>query len=143
MKNLCSPEIAKWRDHEADRMYGTKDEERALGGAFLIMRIAPGYLSRRIALRVLASNDDGWDHISVSLSDRTPSWDEMEFVKNLFFERDEVAMQLHVPATDHVNNHPFCLHLWRPHDQPIPRPPADLVGIPGLGPEQIRMVLGR
>lgn len=129
MKNLCDPELMKWRDHEADKWAGTEDDERGNGGAFLIMRkmgIHP------IWLRVIASRGLGWDHVSVSLSNRTPTWDEMEFVKRLFFERDEVAMQLHVPPREHVNNHPYCLHLWRPQAGEIPRPPADMVGVPGL-----------
>jgi hypothetical protein len=54
---------------------------------------------------VVVSNGDGWDHVSVSLRRRTPNWREMEFVKRLFFEDHETAMQLHVPATDHINCH--------------------------------------
>lgn len=79
-------------------------------------------------LRVLAAAGEGWDHVSVSLIDRCPTWDEMEFVKRKFFKDDETAMQLHVPAKDHINHHPYCLHLWRPHRAEIPLPPADMVG---------------
>ena len=79
-------------------------------------------------LRVIATNDEGWDHVSVSLHNRTPTWTEMEFVKRLFFEPHEYAMQLHVPPTQHVNCHPYCLHLWRPQAVPIPVPPKELVG---------------
>lgn len=78
-------------------------------------------------LKVIATADGGWDHVSVSLSDRTPTWAEMEYVKRLFFNPDEVAMQLHVPVDEHRNCHPYCLHLWRPHDHDIPMPPADMV----------------
>jgi len=134
MRNLCDAQLVKWRDHEADRLFGTKDEERSGGGAFLVMRSSVVHgIRRTVFLRVLASNGEGWDHVSVSLADRTPTWAEMEFVKRLFFEEDEVAMQLHVPPKDHVNNHPFCLHLWRPHGGVIPRPPASLVGCAALG----------
>jgi hypothetical protein len=52
----------------------------------------------------------------------------MEQIKRLFFHAHETAMQLHVPACDHVNHHPYCLHLWRPQDAEIPRPPAAFVG---------------
>jgi hypothetical protein len=51
-------------------------------------------------------------------------------MKRLFFREDETAMQLHVPATDHINCHPHCLHLWRPTEVEIPRPPAIMVGPP-------------
>jgi hypothetical protein len=79
-------------------------------------------------MRVMASSDCGWEHVSVSRRNRCPNWTEMSHVKNLFFNEDETVMQLHVPASDHVNDHPYCLHLWRPKDQEIPRPPFWMVG---------------
>jgi len=83
-------------------------------------------------LRVIASWGEGWDHVSVSLPNRTPLYEEMEFVRSIFFLDNETAMQLSVPRTDHINNHSHCLHLWRPHHVDIPRPPSWMVGIPGL-----------
>lgn len=80
-------------------------------------------------LRILACSGSGWDHVSVSLEDRCPTWDEMDFVARMFFKQDETAMQLHVPISEHINRHPFVLHLWRPHSRlrRIPRPPAIMV----------------
>ena len=82
-----------------------------------------------VLLSVIASNGRGWDHVSVSLANRCPTWNEMERVKRLFFRDDETAMQLHVPPSDHKNCHPYCLHLWRPHDAEIPRPPSIMVAL--------------
>lgn len=79
-------------------------------------------------LRVIADVKLGWEHVSVSLPHRCPTWDEMETIKRLFFRDNETVMQLHVPEKDHVNYHPFCLHLWRPLNKTIPRPPQVLVG---------------
>jgi hypothetical protein len=81
-------------------------------------------------LRVVASSGEGWDHVSVSRVNRCPNWQEMEYVKRMFFRDNETAMQLHVPPSDHLNLHPHCLHLWRPLDQEIPRPPAIMVAPP-------------
>lgn len=104
-------------------------------------------------LRVIASDGGGWDHVSVSTANRCPTWEELELVKRLFFREDETVMQLHVPPAEHVNDHPHCLHLWRPQTDDeiarvrtawgdewgfgdmtspgvIPRPPAWMVGIP-------------
>lgn len=89
------------------------------------------------SLKIIASSGAGWDHVSVSLPNRCPNWPEMARVKDLFFRDDETAMQLHVPASDHVNNHPYCLHLWRPHCGEIPRPPALMVGVKDLDPGQV------
>jgi hypothetical protein len=77
---------------------------------------------------VLASRGEGWDHVSVSLKRRCPWWPEMEQIKHLFFEPHETVMQLHVPASDHISYHPYALHLWRPLDAKIPRPPGWMVG---------------
>jgi hypothetical protein len=77
-------------------------------------------------LRALASSGNGWDHVSVSLLDRCPSWEEMEWIKCLFFLPNEIAFQLHVPIKEHINI-PYTLHLWRPHHIPIPLPPSIMV----------------
>ncbi len=76
-------------------------------------------------LTVMASwsIQSGWDHVSVSKAHRCPTWQELEFIKDLFFDPKEVVMQLHVAKENHRNLHPYCLHLWRPHDQEIPLPP--------------------
>jgi hypothetical protein len=78
-------------------------------------------------LRVVASAGGGWDHVSVSLANRTPTWAELEYVRKLLFKPDEVVVQYHVPAEDHVNIHPYCLHLWRPHGVQLPLPPKIFV----------------
>ncbi len=107
-------------------------------------------------LRVICSNGGGWDHVSISLQGRCPTWAEMCAIKELFFRDDEPVMQLHPEKSEWINNHPFCLHLWRPQsteeiteirqqwgdewpaDYPcesvgkIPLPPDIFVGIRGL-----------
>lgn len=101
--------------------YGNAGDETC--GAFLI----PSPIDRQ-PIRVIASSGEGWDHVSASRQGRCPNWPEMEHVKRLFFRDDETAMQLHVPPSEHVNCHPHCLHLWRPHSVEIPRPPSLMVG---------------
>jgi hypothetical protein len=81
------------------------------------------------SLHVIASCAMDWDHVSVSRANRCPNWPEMEFIRAKFFKEDETAMQLHVPVADHVNVHPYCLHMWRPQKQAIPRPPGHMVGL--------------
>lgn len=94
----------------------------------------------RATLHVIASDGGLWDHVSVSVAGerRCPLWLEMAWVKDQFFAPDEAVMQLHPPDADYVNNHAFCLHLWRPQTVPIPLPPALMVGIPGLSPDDIQ-----
>jgi hypothetical protein len=79
-------------------------------------------------LHCVAGSGLGWDHVSVSTAERCPTWEEMSHVYSLFAEPGETWMQLHVPPEKHINCHPFCLHLWRPHLGSIPTPPDLMVG---------------
>jgi hypothetical protein len=40
-------------------------------------------------LHVIASDGQGWEHVSVSLSHRTPNWREMCFIKDLFWDEED------------------------------------------------------
>lgn len=117
MRNLHEPQIDRCRDRSDDclRRFGSYGDETV--GRFFV--VPPGHM---VPLVVIAAADGDWDHVSVSASGRTPTWSEMEAIKRMFFKDDETAMQLHVPPSEHVNNHPHVLHLWRPARQAIPRP---------------------
>jgi hypothetical protein len=82
-------------------------------------------------LKIMSSGKDeeyGWEHVSVSIDKRAPNWEEMCFVKNLFWDDEECVMQLHPPKSEYVNLHPHCLHLWRHLTEKIFMPPPILVG---------------
>lgn len=89
---------------------------------------------RSYTLRVLVSDGqlDGWEHVSVSLKNRCPNWEEMCFVKDMFFDEEECVIQLHVPKSQYISNHPHCLHLWRKLDSEIELPPSYTVGFKEL-----------
>jgi hypothetical protein len=80
-------------------------------------------------VNVIASNGMGWEHVSVSRQDRCPTWNEMCQVKALFWGEEDCVIQYHPPRSEYVNNHPNCLHLWRPIGIELPLPDALLVGI--------------
>src|SRR5436190_20844408 len=65
-------------------------------------------------LAVIASDGEGWEHVSVSLENRTPNWREMCYIKSLFWDDQDCVIQYHPPASEYVNNHENCLHMWRP-----------------------------
>jgi hypothetical protein len=87
----------------------------------------------RVRLFVIASDGKGWEHVSVSpySKPRVPTWDEMCFVKDLFWRPDEWVVQFHPAESEYVNNHPYVLHMWRPTEQELPTPPSILTGIKG------------
>jgi hypothetical protein len=76
---------------------------------------------------VIASNGAGWDHVSVSHKSKIPSWKTMCAVKKMFFEDNEVVIQIHPAKQNYVNVHPNCLHLWKSQRQNIDLPPLSLV----------------
>jgi len=148
MRNEPNVKIERYRVNTGDGLANCNT------GAFFI----PIRTHRSGCLKVICSNGGGWDHVSVSLPDRCPTWDEMCVVTDLFFKDDETVMQLRPPKSCYVNNHPFCLHLWRPQtteeiseirqtwggewpmDYPaesvgeIPLPPEVFVGLKTLNP---------
>jgi len=78
--------------------------------------------------RVIASDGQGWEPVSVSLPNRCPNWREMCFIKDVFWDAEDLVMQSHPAKSAHVNLHENCLHLWRPVRVEIPTPPKELVG---------------
>lgn len=87
-------------------------------------------------LKIIGLLRPRWEHVSVSTPRRCPNWQEMCFVKDLFWDEEECVMQLHPPQSEYVNNSRYCLHLWRPTSQEIPMPPSGFVGIVGIGPSE-------
>lgn len=79
-------------------------------------------------LRCVVSDELGWEHVSVSLTHRCPTWDEMCFVKDVFWDGDECVVQYHPPKAEYVNHHPYCLHLWKHVQGEFATPPAMMVG---------------
>jgi hypothetical protein len=78
----------------------------------------------------MASDGMGWEHVSVSRPDRCPTWEEMCVIKSRFWDSEEdCVIQYHPPKSEYVNNHPYCLHLWRPTEMQIPIPSSYMVGL--------------
>ena len=109
------------------RVIGKGPIDPRYNGAFVIKYGPPSRSFTSTDLRIIAASGGGWDHVSVSLEDRCPTWAEMEHVKRIFFRDNETAMQLHVPPAKHISFHPHVLHLWRPHGADIPLPPESFV----------------
>lgn len=79
-------------------------------------------------LNFIFSYQLGWEHLSVSMPNKTPSWEQMCMMKDIFWGEDEVCIEYHPRKEEYVNNHPHCLHIWKPRDVEMPTPPSILVG---------------
>lgn len=99
-------------------------EEYGNNGIFLVTR------PKNKSLVCIASDGEGWEHVSVTYKylNKCPSWEAMCLIKDLFWDEDETVIQYHPPKSDYVNMHPYVLHLWKPIDIDLPRPPKKMVG---------------
>lgn len=82
---------------------------------------------------IVFTSSFGWEHLSVSTPNKTPTWDVMCKLKDIFWNEEEVCMQLHPAKSDYVNMHEHCLHIWKPIDKQIPTPPSIMVGFKNGG----------
>ena len=129
MKKIFGLAVEDGRDR-TDMHFATKSGDR-----FGLFRFKSPFSGA--TLRVIVGNaeifeegfpgQEGWDHVSVSCIDKPPRWEDMCYIKDLFFDEDECVMQLHPPKKDYVNTHENCLHLWKPARTPIPVPPKECV----------------
>lgn len=111
----------KFRIKEGTRLASSR-EANGNNGAFMLK------LKHSQNVFAIASDGLGWEHVSVSRRDRCPTWDEMCQVKALFWDDVDCVIQIHPPASEYVNNHPNCLHLWRRIGEAMPMPPTYMVG---------------
>ena len=118
MRDLTHLENYRLRNDER-KYYGVNGDSR--NGIFKVFVHGKSF-------RGIASTGGGWDHVSVSPGSpsrkKCPTWDEMCAIKAMFFEPEEVAVEYHPAESEYVNNHPYCLHIWRPNNgATLPTPP--------------------
>lgn len=104
------------------------DDSYGNNGLFFI------YVHPSLRLDCIASDGKEWEHVSVTVVDskrspRLPSWNEMCKVKDLFWDEEDVVVQFHPKKSEYVNNHNYCLHLWRKIGTEFETPPTELIGI--------------
>jgi hypothetical protein len=121
------PRSGRVTDHPMPTLRSTDADGN--NGAWILDGPEPGW-----KLILICSDGGGWEHVSVHAFrastgvSRIPTWKEMCFVKDLCWDAEDVAMQLHPRRSAYVNQHPHTLHLWRPLAAAIPEPPTDFVG---------------
>ena len=106
--------------------------ERAINIIKLGAKMSEQYYQKPLIITYSGGKDsDVLAHLSVSPLKKnvTPTWDEMCWIKNMFFYDDEVVVQYHPAKSEYVNNMPNCLHLWRCTDREMPTPSSIMVGV--------------
>ncbi|MEM7789269.1 MAG: hypothetical protein AAF594_16240 [Bacteroidota bacterium] len=105
-------------------LYGEDDPGK---GRIAVIATDPASMDRG---DFMTAEEAAWEHVSVSVKGlgRTPTWEEMAWVKRLFWLPTETVIEYHPPEAEYVNN-TEALHLWRRVGQDVDRPPASLIGL--------------
>lgn len=124
---LHVPNKYRWRNHPIV----PSSDESGNNGCFVI----PHSLIKNYVFQCQVSDGMGWEHVSITVhpinqkATRCPTWAEMCCVKELFWDDEDCVVQYHPPKSEYVSMHHFCLHLWRPTNESLPKPDSLMVGI--------------
>jgi hypothetical protein len=78
-----------------------------------VWRVKKGVFRGGLIFASVAIYDDQlWYHVSFSLSDRIPSYEQMAWVRQTIFSPTLKVLQIFPPLDEHYSFHPNCLHLW-------------------------------
>lgn len=71
---------------------------------------------------VFGFDESGWEHVSVSpYKGKMPTWNDMCEIKDIFWNDEEVVIQIHPKKSEYVNVKDNCLHLWRHKSIELPK----------------------
>jgi hypothetical protein len=78
---------------------------------------------------VILSDQLGWKHLSVTNAQKKimPNWTVMCHLKDAFFGDDECCVQYHPAKEDYIDDCKWCLHLWTPLNEALPKPSIALI----------------
>lgn len=55
---------------------------------------------------------EAWVHASIAHQDHMPTYEELALLHKAVWQGRGWSYQVFAPPSDHVNIHPFALHLW-------------------------------
>lgn len=85
---------------------------RSMGAEFAIDGTYTDPVTRKVWVFVF-SDEPNFEHLSVSSHNKTPDWDTMAKIKDVFFQDEEECVQFHPKKSQYVNLMEHCLHIWR------------------------------
>lgn len=115
-----------WNSFTKHKIQGPTD---SFPGAYLL----PHPKIKDYHFQVIIGDGMGWDHVSTRLVqgkkfvERCPTWAEMCFIKDYFFDESETVVQFHPAKSEYVNTHKYVLHLWRSQLIEMPTPQTIMV----------------
>lgn len=70
-------------------------------------------VTKKASISALNFPDDDFEHVMLNPKHRLPTYEEMVLLKDIFWEQNEVAIQVHPAKSQYVNIAMYTLHLWR------------------------------
>lgn len=111
---------AIWESYAPSANDVAECQRRALPAGWSVIQYSQdggAYQNKSLGLWVVSTvlkYDDGktWQHVSVSRMRRIPSYEDVALAKRIFIGAEKKAIQVFPPQAQHVNIHPYVLHLW-------------------------------
>jgi hypothetical protein len=75
-------------------------------------RLWIGHSGKHNRISMIASVDGGSLHVSIAHSQRYPTWDEILAVRAWAFPAETEVVMVLARASEYVNLHNNCFHLW-------------------------------
>ncbi len=118
MKDL--KKLDRYRYDKKQPEFIKDNSRRSLIGIFEIP------LNKKETVSVIADNGISfpeWEHLSVSTSKRFLTNEEIHFIKDIFFNDDEIVIQIYSKNNIVKSKKNYCIHLWKLKTEDIPLPP--------------------
>lgn len=70
-------------------------------------------VSATATITAIDFKDDDFEHVLLNPKNRLPTYEEMANLKDIFWNQNEVTIQVHPSKSDYINIENYTLHLWR------------------------------
>lgn len=88
-------------------------EKQHWGGYHQIYRVKFGTCKGMLIIASIATyENEVWYHVSFSLRDSIPTYQQTAWVRTAMFAPHLKALHVFPPVDEHFSFHPNCLHLW-------------------------------
>lgn len=70
-------------------------------------------VSATATISAIDFKDDDFEHVLLNPKNRLPTYEEMANLKDIFWNQNEVTIQVHPSKSEYINIENYTLHLWR------------------------------
>ena len=71
------------------------------------------FTSKQIAIKSFVIDNVDWEHVAITHENSIPEYEELVKLKEEAWQTSDIAMQVHPPKSEYINEAQYTLHLWR------------------------------